>query len=264
MIEDWLLKNENYESMKSKESFIDKSLKSFVKILSDLKRGKLGNSYIYQINTVLKVFFMIINLITISITRSFLSLMIFNIFFFIAFLGIKREDKYKIISLSVIFPFFTLVILLPSIFAGNIRNSLLLFYKVFLNIFYVNIFITYSSSWHSITKALKVFFIPDIFIWIFELSLKYILILGEASVNSLEALKLKAVGIDKKTREKLFPIMGNIFLKSVKLSEEMTLAMECRAFNGEYKTKLNYNLKIIDYIYIIINIVLLINFIIFN
>ena len=51
--------------------------------------------------------------------------------------------------------------------------------------------------------------------------------------------------------------MGNLFIKSYKMSEEMFDAMECRGFIREYTTKVNFKLEKVDYIYLGINLFLI-------
>ncbi|WBL48029.1 energy-coupling factor transporter transmembrane component T [Clostridium estertheticum] len=90
-----------------------------------------------------------------------------------------------------------------------------------------------------------------------DLTIKYIVLLGEHSINLLHALKLRSIGITPNKYNSLTGIIGNLFIKSYKMSEEMFHAMECRGFVGEYTIKANLKLKKVDYVYFIINILLL-------
>lgn len=123
--------------------------------------------------------------------------------------------------------------------------------------------LSHNTKWSEISKSLKLLFIPDIFIWIIDITIKYIVLLGEHSINLLYALKLRAIGITSNKYNSLTGIMGNLFIKSYKASEEMFYAMECRGFVGEYTTKVNLKLKKVDYVYLVINIFLIGLFIIF-
>ena len=123
--------------------------------------------------------------------------------------------------------------------------------------------LSHNTKWSEISKALKLIFIPDIFIWIMDITIKYIVLLGEHSINLLNALKLRSIGITANKYNSLTGIMGNLFIKSYKMSEEMFHAMECRGFVGEYTTKVNLKLKKMDYVYLAINILLVILFIYF-
>ena len=148
-------------------------------------------------------------------------------------------------------------------FNGNIYNSLLLFQKIITTIVMMNL-LAHNTRWSEISKSLKLIFIPDIFIWIMDITIKYIVLLGEYSINLLYALKLRSVGITSNKYDSLTGIIGSLFIKSYKMSEEMFHAMECRGFVGEYTTKLNFNIRKIDYGYIIVNLLLIGLFIYLN
>ena len=96
-----------------------------------------------------------------------------------------------------------------------------------------------------------------------DITIKYIVLLGEHSINLLFALKLRSIGITSNKYNSLTGIMGNLFIKSYKMSDEMFHAMECRGFIGEYTTKVNLKLKKMDYAYLAINILLVSLFIYF-
>ncbi|UUV17678.1 energy-coupling factor transporter transmembrane protein EcfT [Fusobacteria bacterium ZRK30] len=261
MIENWLLKSEEYEPNDTKERFIDKSIFSFLKIINNIKKEEQGNTYIYKINVTVKMFSIVLNILLITLSRNFLFLGVLNILLLSLLLSIDKSKRLRIMLVSLIFPFFTSIILIPAIIKGNIFHSGLLIYKVFINILLINIIST-TATRQAFIKSLKFLLVPDMFIWIMELTLKYILLLGEYSLEVLQALKIKSIGKSRGTKKSLFPIMGNMFLNSVKLSEEMIGAMECRGFTGEYHYKQKVELKSLDYIYILVNMLIVSLFII--
>lgn len=249
MIENWLLKSEEYEPDDSKERFIDKSIFSFFKIINNIKKEEQGNTYIYKINVPVKIFSIVLNILLIALSRNFLFLMLLNILLFSLLLSIDKSKRLRIMLISLIFPIFTSIILIPAIIKGNVFHSCLLIYKVYINILLINM-ISATATRQAFIKSLKFLLVPDMFIWIMELTLKYILLLGEYSLEVLQALKIRSIGKSRGTKKNLFPIMGNMVLNSVKLSEEMIGAMECRGFTGEYHDKQKVELKSLGYIYI--------------
>jgi cobalt/nickel transport system permease protein len=174
----------------------------------------------------------------------------------------EKMARKRIFLRSLLFPIITLIALIPSMFYGNIYNSMLIFQKLILSILLMNL-LAHNTKWSEMSKALKLIFIPDIFIWIMDITLKYIVLLGEFSINLLYALRLRAIGITSNKYNSLTGIIGSLFFKSYKMSEEMFHAMECRGFIGEYTTKVNLKLKKVDYIYLIINIFMICLFIYF-
>lgn len=262
MIPEWLSEKDNYVPKEEKNLYIEKSIFSLIKTISIIKQSKSRDEFLYLINPTLKFISTILNIVLISLSRSFIYLLIMDMYVLINLLLMEKKSRKRIFIRSLIFPFITLVALIPSMFYGNTYNSILLFQKVITTVIMMNL-LAHNTRWSEISKSLKLLFIPDIFIWIMDITIKYIVLLGEYSINLLYALKLRSVGITSNKYNSLTGIIGSLFIKSYKMSEEMFQAMECRGFVGEYTTKVNFTFRKIDYIYIAIN-VLLVSFYIYS
>ena len=255
MVPEWLSAKDNYIPKEEKNLYIEKSIFSLIKIISIIRQNKNQDKLIYSINPTLKVVSIIVMILCISISRSFIYLLLIDIYVLINLFLMEKKSRKMILFKSFMFPLITLIALIPSMFYGNIHNSLLLFQKLIITILLMNL-LSHNTKWSEISKSLKLLFIPDIFIWIMDITIKYIVLLGEHSINLLNALKLRSIGITYNKYNSLTGIMGNLFIKSYKMSEEMFHAMECRGFVGEYTTKVNLKLKKMDYVYLAINILL--------
>lgn len=255
MIPEWLSVNDNYVPKEEKNIYIEKSIFSLIKIISIIRQNKNQNKLIYSINPTLKVISTLVMILCVCISRRFSYLIAVDIYVLINLFLMEKKLRKMILINSFIFPIITIIALIPSMVYGNIYNSILLFQKLIITILLINL-LSHNTKWSEMSKSLKLLFIPDIFIWIMDISIKYIVILGEHSVNLLNALKLRAIGITSDRYKSLTGIMGNLFIKSYKMSEEMSYAMECRGFVGEYTTKVNLKLKKIDYVYLAINMLL--------
>ena len=260
MIPKWLSEKDNYIPKEEKNLYIEKSIFSFIKTISIIRQNKSQDKLLYLINPNLKVISTILNIALISISRSFAYLLIMDIYVFGNLMLMQKKSRKRIFIRSLIFPIISLIALIPSMFYGNVYNSLLLFQKIIITIIMMNL-LAHNTKWSEISKSLKLFHIPDIFIWIMDITIKYIVLLGEYSIDLLYALRLRSVGKTSSKYDSITGIIGNLFIKSYKMSEEMSQAMECRGFTGEYTTKVNFNLKKIDYVYIIVNALLLVTFI---
>ncbi|OOM76673.1 nickel transport protein NikQ [Clostridium puniceum] len=263
MIPKWLLEKDNYTPKKEKNLYIEKSIFSFIKTISIIRQNKNKDKLLYLINPTFKVVSVILNIVLISISRSFAYLLIMDIYVIGNLMLMENKSRKRIFIRSLIFPTISLIALIPSMFYGNVYNSLLLFQKIITTIIMMNL-LAHNTKWSEISKSLKLLYIPDIFIWIMDITIKYIVLLGEYSINLLYALRLRSVGKTSNKYASITGIIGNLFIKSYKMSEEMSQAMECRGFTGEYTTKINFNLKKIDYFYIILNLLLIITFIYLN
>lgn len=255
MVPEWLSAKDNYIPKEEKNLYIEKSIFSLIKIISIIRQNKKQDKLVYSINPTLKVVSIIAIILCISISRSFPYLLIIDIYVLINLFFMEKKSRKRILFKSFIFPLVTLIGLMPSMFYGNMYNSLLIFQKLIITILLMNL-LSHNTKWSEISKSLKVLFIPDIFIWIMDITIKYIVLLGEHSINLLFALKLRSIGITSNKYKSITGIMGNLFIKSYKMSEEMFHAMECRGFVGEYTTKVNLRLKKVDNVYLAINILL--------
>ncbi|MBI6871179.1 energy-coupling factor transporter transmembrane component T family protein [Clostridium aciditolerans] len=248
-MEEWLFKKDNYVPQNDEDKFIDKSIFSILHVLSLIKRSsKINNGFIYNINSVVKVLFTVLNIIFLSMSKNLTYILLVDVYFLLILSLLDVEDIKKVLSISLVVPLFTLVMLTPSIIMGNVKNSILLITKVIGTIVIVNI-LSYTTKWHDITKALKLFFIPDVFILVFDITIKYIYILGEFSLEMFYALRLRSIGKNDNKYSSVTRIMGNLFLKSKEMGDEMYSAMECRGFTGEYSSYTNSKVGTKDLIY---------------
>jgi cobalt/nickel transport system permease protein len=254
---EWLLKEDKYIPLKDQDGFIDKSILSIINLLGLI--GKTSPNKNGKISAELKVIFTLIDIILI-ITSKYLSFTLIFITYELVYLSlIDGKTMVKILKGTFIGGLFTLLIMLPSILLGNVNGEILVI-KVAAVIALVNI-LSHTEELYSIIAALKVFKIPDIFIFILDTSIKYIFILGEFSLNMLYALKKRSIGKLKNKYTSLSGIIGNLFLKSGEYSKDMYYAMELRGFDGTYLKSNKKRLGKNDFIYIIVNVIIIISYI---
>lgn len=247
---DWLLKKDNYVPKNDKDKFINKTIISLIGVLSKIKKNSLAkDNIVYKVNPLAKILGSLLIIIMLSLSKNTTYTFIIGTFIIGILSILDGDDILRILTVSIIIPIFTLIMLIPSmLFMNNFYSSLILVFKIFLTVTLMNI-LSSTSNWHSVTKSLKSLFVPDIFILVFDITLRYIFLLGEFSLDMLYSLKLKSVGVNKEKRNSLLSVIGNLFLKSKNMGEDVYSAMECRGFTGEYKSITKFNFKYIDYIY---------------
>lgn len=260
---EWLLENENYLPKADKDTFVNKSILSVFKLISRIKMQDSFSQTNISINVSLNVFFTFILLLMMSITKSFIFVIIINVYLLLI-LSMKDADRLiKILRMAFSVTILTAVIMLPALFLGNSYSSVMITSKVFATITAMGL-LSYTTKWNAITQALKRFHVPDIFILILDITIKYLYMLGELSLNMLYSLKLRSVGKNNNKYSSMAGIAGNMFLQSKEMAENMYHAMECRGFSGEYHIYSKSKLKWMDYLYIAINIGFIILFIYFG
>ena len=257
---EWLFKKENYIPMKDNDSFINKTIMHFIGLLGKIKKEKVvENGFLYNINPMLKLVSTIILIILLSISKESTYIYVIGTYFLVQLATIDGKLVKKIFLLSISIPIFTFIMLIPSMIMGNIHNNLMIILKIAITLIGINI-LSNTTAWHDITKTFKLLFISDLFILVFDITIRYIYLLGEFSLQMLYALKLRSVGKNKNKLKDITSIIGNLFFKTKTMGEDMYSAMECRGFTGEYVSYKKLKLIFIDYIYLIVTISLIIIF----
>jgi len=248
----WMKENEDYTPQADKDTFINKSILSLLSLISRIKTQSGHEVDRFFVNSTFKVFFTFMLILLLSLTKSFTFIKIVMVYLLVLLSMLRGEEIFKILRISIIMTGFTFIILLPAAINGNVYSSIMVSSKVFATITAVNI-LSYSSRWSSITSALKRFFVPDIFILVLDITIKYISMLGEFSVEMLYGLKLRSVGRNKSKYNSMAGIVGTLFLKSTEMAEDMYSAMECRGYTGEYKIYNRFKIGLGDFVYLLIN-----------
>ena len=193
----WLLNSDNYIPQKDKDTFVSKSILSVFKIISRIKTQDAVNTAKYNVNVPLKVVFTFVLLIMLSFSRSFIFVIIMNVYLLLILSLMDADNIVKILKLSLGMTFLTFVVMLPALLWGNSFSCIMITSKVFATITAMGI-LTHSTKWNAITGALKRFYIPDIFILVLDITIKYIFLLGDFTLNMLYALKLLFGGKEPK------------------------------------------------------------------
>jgi len=260
---EWLLKKDNYLPLKDKNAFINKSILSIFHVLTRFRQQAKHRTNKLEINALIKFISTLILIIFVSLTQSSTFVLIANVFMLmlINFLSIN-EIKY-VLKVSSVVAIFTFIIFLPAIFLGYGNNTLMITLKVLVSVASVNI-LACTTEWNDLIISLKVFRVPDMFIFVLDITIKYIIILGEFSLNMVYALKLRSVGKNNNKSTALSGIVGTMFIKSKEMSEEMYGAMESRGFTGTYKVYKKFEFKLADYICIMFNIIFILIYFYFD
>ena len=262
-IPDWLLKNEDYLPQPDRDTFINKSIRSLLSVLSHIHGQSRHKTDLFGINAAFSLMFTILFIVLLSVSRSLVFIIAANVYLLLVLCLLKAEDIVVILKTSFGIAVFTIIILLPTVLYGNLYSITMITPKVFAAVAAINI-LSRSTRWHSITGAFKTFFIPDIFILVLDITIMYIMMLGEFSLNMLYALKLRSVGRNKSKHTSLSGIAGTMFIKSKEMAEDTYAAMECRGFTGEYRIYRKFKFSFADAVYIIANALIIFCFIYFG
>lgn len=185
-------------------------------------------------DAVVKVVFGLGYLLLVSLSQS-LAFLLLAAATLLALLALERAELIaQVLLTAVAVSAFTALILLPSAFLYGPVPALRLVARVFLSVVAVRL-VGARTGWAGLSGAFKRLFIPDLFILVFDVAIRYITLLGGFALSMLYALRLRSVGRNPGKGAALFGVAGTLFLRSKEQAEELLSAMECRGFEGEYR-----------------------------
>lgn len=248
---EWLFKSENYVPQEDKDTFINKSILSFLRLIAQI-RAQDKKVDRFRANPFFRVLFTLMLIVFVSISQNFCFIYIVIAYLLIILCFLPGKDIIKALHVSIITALFSVIVLLPALFYGNTYSIFMIPTKIFVSVLAVNI-LSSTTRWDYIIISLKRFHLQDLFIFVLDVTFKYIVMLGEFSVEMLYALKLRSVGSNNNKYRSLSGVIGTIFLKTRDMADDMHLAMQCRGFTGEYHIYQKFEFHFADFIYILIN-----------
>lgn len=248
-IPSWLTVKEDYIPPKDNSNFITKSQKSVVAVMSKFK----VNSGVYktkEANTSVRLFAVLLLIILTAVAKNY-SFVFFMLGVSAVRVALLKADKIRALF-KVLIPamIISVIILLPAVFMGHPKTLLTVLGKVVVStslIMSVNL----TAPFNGITSSLKSFHIPDVVIFTFDFTVKYILILSEICFEMLTALKIRSIGKNDNKKSSASGILGTVFIKAKQSGEETVKAMECRGFGGKYTVTRHEKLKAEDFLYML-------------
>ncbi len=231
---EWLRAHEDYAPRAGREAFIDRSILSFLGVLTMARpRGGMVEPGV-RVEPVVKILAGFIVILLLSLTRSGLFMTLTAVGLLVLLAGQRGERIAAVLRTSMVAGGFTLLTLLPSVLFGHASSMVMITAKVLISAATVKL-IAETSEWATLTGAFKRLGVPDLCLLVLDITLSYITLLGEFALAMLYALRLRSVGSHAAKAASLSGIAGSLFLKSKEMAEEMYAAMECRCFTGEYR-----------------------------
>jgi cobalt/nickel transport system permease protein len=248
---EWLAKTEEYTVNAGRDTFIDKSILALFGVIARLRLG--GAERVSKTDAAFRVFFTLALIVATALAREFSSVFVALTFVTLQLAALPPCALRGTVKFAVLATLFAFIIVLPAAFAGNRYSVTVLPAKVFVSAAAVNI-LSRAYGWDAITGALARFRVPDIFVFLLDITVKYIFTLGEFTLQSLQSLKLRCVGRTDRRYGSLAGVAGVLFLRSKSLAEETQQAMECRGFSGQYPRPSRLKFRSADALYSAANI----------
>lgn len=248
---EWLLETDEYIPTGNKDGFINKSILTVLGVISRIRSQSMISATKYQINASVKLLcaLMLVVFVVTSRQTSFLKFIL--AYELVTLCLMPAPVIKKVLRVSISMSLFTFIIMVPALIWGNVYSCEVITVKVFLTVTAVNL-LSYTTRWNDITNSLKRVHFPDMFIFVLDITIKYIVMLGDLVLNMLYALKLRSVGKSRSKYGSLSGVAGTAYIKSQEMAVEMYHAMECRGFEGEYRVFVRGHFKWTDAAYLLL------------
>ena len=145
------------------------------------------------------------------------------------------EGILRVLKALILPVIFTALIMLPAVFFGHPRTMLTVTMKVCESVLVLAV-MNEGLDWREVTAAFSVAKGMAVFVLILDMTMRFLMILGDYSDKLLEAVMLRSVGKTNWKNAKVDGILGTTFLKSRQMAEATSEAMACRCFDGQYRS----------------------------
>lgn len=245
----WLLSTDDYSPSADKEAFLQRTLFAILAKLSFLRQKPIANTAkFFSAPAKLCLILLTIILVVASQKIMFPLIVLAGNIILLAFLDGRKIIE--ILKSAIVATFFAVIIVLPSIFLGNNR-ILFLPCKIFITVMMLS-YLSQTMPFYQLSYALRFFHVPNLFILVLDMTLRYIVLLGDTTISLLTSLKLRSVGKNKTKYENMAAILGTTFLKSQAYAKSTYDAMLCRGFTGDYAVKINHKFNYKQIIYLLL------------
>lgn len=239
-------------------------MKDISKAIYDIRKiDELGdmNTKIHKIDSAIKIIVTIIYVIKILSIKQFTILNITCIVLYPLILFIIGKVQIKFILKKVIYVFpiilgLSVINLIIDFSYSEIYFSVLLLFKCTFALVGALLLIV-TTGINNLALGLKKLKIPNILIMQILMLHRYVILMMEECYKVKSAYELRTLGEKSMTMKDYVQIVGQMFLKTLDISENVYEAMKLRGFEGE----LYINNKVagyVDYLYLIIWVVIFI------
>jgi len=226
-------------SLHNSNTFIERSLKSaadFLKYAIFSEEIARSKGLLQAIDPRIKIALLVVFLLTACLaTNMYFIIGLYLISVVLAVLS-RVNLLFFIQRVWVFIPIFAVIIAIPAMFMQGAYSAMIFIFRVATCVSFA-VLMMITTKHNQFFKSLRSFGVPSIFIQILDMTYRYIFLfirLFEEMHLSLKARSLKQIDI-KRARHWIASRISFLFKRSVRMSEEVYLAMLARGYSGEIK-----------------------------
>lgn len=232
-IPDWLLTDDAIEPPKGGGAFLRKTASALSGVIRSVRRVP-ENSGRFAFSPPTRLALAVVTILLVSASSVFMFVEIVGV----ALLALLATSDARRLARTLALPLeaylAALVILAPALIWGQTRAFVVVSTKTLITTLTLSLLIQ-SMNWNRFTCAFKSFGAPDAVVFIFDLTLKYVVVFGETCLETLDSALIRLIGRDKTPGRTFGGIVGTLFLRSQSAAQDQFDAMTCRCFSGVYR-----------------------------
>ncbi len=242
----WLLREDVGKVPTDGDAFLRRSYDALGFVLNKAKRAPERSRGKFDLSTRVKLALTLIVVFCASAARNFVFVEIVGVAELALIATFDAKKIVRILTAPIQACLISAAILAPAIFWGQTRAFCVVPWKTLVSTVALAL-LAYSTNWNRFTCAFKSFGAPDALVFVFDLTLKYVVVLSDICLDSLDALRLRSVGRDRHKAKTLGGVVGVALLRAQKTAQEQFDAMTCRCFSGKY-SRFRTPLRPIDFV----------------
>lgn len=230
----WLLTSEKREPLRDGGAFLRKSAKGLLGVLKSVRREPTPPGR-FAFSPPMRLALAFFSILLVSASFNFVFVEIVGTVILVYLATLDARVLARILALPFEAFVASLLILAPAAILWDQTRALVVVpCKTLITTTILSLLIR-SMNWNRLTCAFKFFRAPDALIFIFDLTMKYVVVLCEICLETIEAVLLRSPGRDRRRARTLGGVVGVIFLRAQRAAQEQFDAMTCRCFSGVYR-----------------------------
>ncbi|MBW3093022.1 hypothetical protein KIH79_08830 [Bifidobacterium sp. 82T10] len=241
VLPDWLRTSERYDPPADRSSFIERNLAHIGDVLAQvgaalpLDRSPLDR-VLAAVSPSLRLAGVLAAIVCVNVTRN----MLFSYVMLAVALALLAARPARLIA-AILAPtlavcLLSLVVALPAVFVGQTDAPVRLVVRAFVAVSLV-IALARTVPWNRLIGGLRGLGVPDSVVYVCDVTIQFIDVLGRSMMQLLDALRLRSVGRDARKLKSAGRLLGALFLRANAQARSMAEAMTCRGFDGRYRVR---------------------------
>lgn len=230
---EWMKETEEYVPLKDDSSFVEKTSKQMYRLLAKIK-GQTTWPQEREISAAITLFGLLLTVFLTVIARNRAFPFLVFCVMLVLTAGYDGKRIRAILSETLLGIFFALLFTLPAAMGGEIDTMYRMTQKTAVTVMAVAL-VNHILHWNRICASISRLPFLDTFLFVFDLTIRYLVILGRICKQLLEAFTLRSIGRNTDKKAGIGGILGVTYLKSMRMAQETHQAMQCRGYDEKYR-----------------------------